>query len=96
MDKLHVNFHLSDTTRDRDAHIQSARIDVAQDRRAFLAMPEIKNFVRMASHLERLAYGLGDSPTAITEVSLVEVNGRLGIHRLSWDPAKRKRPKTSI
>ena len=95
MTNFDVHLHLSDTIEDPAAHHESNVVDIRRDRKT-LDSNGGQGFVREASRLERQAYDLGDSPTAITEVSLVEVDGQVGLHRLTWDPAKGRRPTPQI
>ena len=95
MTSFDVHLHLSDTIRNRDAHHKSNLVDVERDRKT-LEANGFQDFIREASQLERKAYALGSSPTAITEVALVEVDGNVCLHRLTWDPEKGKRPRTTV
>ena len=79
---------------DEDAHAKSARTDPQIDREYFMNNPGEVFRLREASQLEKRAYGLEGSPTAITEVKL-ETDGVLfRTRRLTWDPARGKRPPT--
>jgi len=93
---IRINHFLKGNLLNKDAHRKSAEIDPRIDMAYFQTNPLTRYRERPASNDERKAYGFGDSPTAITEVSLINYGGLCAIHRLTWDPAKGKRPTTTL
>lgn len=92
-----VTIHISNTIHDHEAHRMSLQTDPVKDREKFANSPGMLQFVRPASLYEKMAYGLKGSNTAITEVSLVQRSpGVVGTARLTWDPAKGKRPSSEM
>lgn len=96
MEEITVNMNLAGTIVDAEAHQLSGVVDVAIDRLILAENPGTERYCRPATELERVAYGMGDSPTAITDVTEVVVHGQVAIHRLTWDPAQGKRPRTLV
>ena len=94
--EVKVNMNLAGTIVDEEAHKLSAIIDADSDRQRIADNPGTQGYRRPASELERVACGLGDSPTAITDVTVVIFEGHVATHRLTWDPAKRERPQTVV
>lgn len=96
MCKISSNILLSGNIVDAVAHVESSRIDPQIDRGFFMNHPEKVFYKRDASHLEKQAYGLVGSKTAITEVKLESDGKVFWTRRLTWDPAKGKRPTTTF
>ena len=67
--EVKVNINLAGTIVDEEAHKLSAIIDADSDRQRIADNPGTKGYRRPASELERVACGLGDSPTCLLYTS---------------------------